>query len=102
MNKMQSELALCVVAREDAGEILKMMLWDLRLVSVVKKLVIPSPAPVSTSLSYRTRHTYAFDDSLKSLIVGATWRPATAKGLTTETAAIPIGIMRRESARGIQ
>jgi hypothetical protein len=52
MNKMQSELALRVVAREDAGEILKMMLWDLRLVSVVKKLVIPFPGPVSISLSY--------------------------------------------------
>jgi hypothetical protein len=56
MNKMQSELALRVVAREDAGEILKMMLWDLRLVSVVKKLVIPFPALVSTSLPYHTRN----------------------------------------------
>jgi hypothetical protein len=42
------------------------------------------------------RFTYAFDDSLKSLIVGAIWSPATAKGLTIETAAI---LMRR---RGIQ
>jgi hypothetical protein len=41
MNKMESELVLRVVAREDAGEILKMMLWDLGLVSIVKKLVIP-------------------------------------------------------------
>jgi len=103
MNKMQSELALRVVAREDAGEILKMMLWDLTLVSVVKKLVIPFPGPVSTSLSYHTReYTYAFDDSLKSLIVGATWRPATAKGLTIETDAIPMGILRRGCGRGIQ
>jgi hypothetical protein len=56
MNKMQSELALRVVAREDAGEILKMMVWDLRLVSVVKKLVIPFPGPISTSLSYYTKN----------------------------------------------
>ena len=52
MDRMQSELALRVVAREDAGEILKMMVWELRLVSVVKKLVILFPGPVSTSLSY--------------------------------------------------
>ncbi len=59
MNKMQSELALRVVAREDAGEILKMMLWDLRLVSVVKKLVIPFPGLVSMSLPYHTKNTPA-------------------------------------------
>lgn len=39
---------------------------------------------------------------VRSLIVGATWRPATAKGLTIETAAIPMGILRRESRREIQ
>jgi len=52
VNKVQSELALRVVTREDAGEILKMILWDLRLVSVVKKLVIPFPGLVGTSFPY--------------------------------------------------
>jgi hypothetical protein len=72
MNKMQSELALRVIAREDASEILKMMLWDLRLVSVVKKLVIPFLGLVSTSLLFHIKNTYAFNDSLKSLIVELT------------------------------
>jgi hypothetical protein len=58
VNKMQSELALRVVVREDAGEILKMMLWDLKLVSVVKKLVIPFLGLVSTSLQYHTISTH--------------------------------------------
>jgi hypothetical protein len=53
------------------------------------------------TISYK-KYTYAFDDSLKSLIVGSTWRPATAKGLTIETAAIPMGNLRRESGKEIQ
>jgi hypothetical protein len=53
------------------------------------------------TISYK-KYTYAFDDSLKSLIVGLTWRLAIAKGLTIETAAISMGILRRESGRGIQ
>jgi hypothetical protein len=87
MNKMQSKLALRVVAREDASKVLKMMLWDLRLVSVVKKFVILSPmtGQYELTISYKT-YTYAFDNSLKSLTVGARWRSATAKNLTIETA----------------
>jgi len=54
---MQSELALRVIAREDASEILKMMLWGLGLVSVLKKLAIPFPGLVSTSLPYHTKYT---------------------------------------------
>ncbi len=42
-------------------------------------------------ISYQ-KYTYAFDDSLKLLIVGLTWRLATAKGLKIETAAISMGI----------
>ena len=56
MNKIQSELALRIIVREDSGEILEMMLWDLRLVSVVKKLVIPFPGLVSTSLPYHIKY----------------------------------------------
>jgi len=52
------------------------------------------------AISYK-KYTYAFDDSLRSVIVGITWRPATAKGLTIETAAIPMSVFETKIRKKI-
>jgi hypothetical protein len=69
------------------SKILKMMLWGLeaglRRQEVGYTL---SEARQHELIISDIKYKYAIDDSLKSLVVGATWKPATAKGLTIDTA----------------
>jgi hypothetical protein len=78
---------------DHAQDILTVLLWDLKLVSSIRKLVISarlSQYQFVKSIS----QTYVFDDSFKSLIIEAACKPGMGMDWMIEIAAIAVANLR--------